>query len=183
VTPEQTALLWRAAQQSGLPADSLSQLRLENPYRFSGPVAERLQSVVAQLDAVQAREWISEAGASVSLAAAAAAQGLAPMSPQLQMELDRLQPRTADEQRQARIEQLMAAQPFGTPGQYVGQGDEATYVPGQEPNLTMQMELMQLDPALAQRLQAEAQPPAPAMHPGDAAVLARFGYSTTTAAA
>ena len=182
MTPEQTALLWRAAQQSGLPADSLSQLRLENPYRFSGPVAERLQSVVAQLDAVQAREWISEAGASVSLAAAAAAQGLAPMSPQLQMELDRLQPRTADEQRQARIEQLMAAQPFGTPGQYVGQGDEATYVPGQEPNLTMQMELMQLDPALAQRLQAEAQPPAPAMHPGDAAVLARFGYSTTAAA-
>ena len=182
MTPEQTALLWRAAQQSGLPADQLASLKAQNPYTFSGPVAERLQATVAQLDAVQAREWISEAGASISLAAAAAAQGLAPMSPQLQMELDRLQPRTADEQRSARIEQLVAAQPFGTPGQYVGQGDEATYVPGQPGNVTQHLEHPRLDPALAQRLQAEAQPPAPAMHPGDAAVLARFGYSTTAAA-
>ena len=178
---EQVNLLWRAAQQSGLPAESLSQLKAQNPYTFSGPVAERLQATVAQLDAVQAREWIAEAGASISLAAAAAAQGLAPMNPALQMELDRLQPRTADEQRQARIEQLAASNPFGTPGQYVGQGDEATYVPGQPGNVTAQLELQTLDPALAQRLQAEAQPPAPAMHPGDAAVLARFGYSTTAA--
>ena len=174
---EQVNLLWRAAQQSGLPAESLSQLKAQNPYTFSGPVAERLQATVAQLDAVQAREWIAEAGASVSLAAAAAAQGLAPMSPQLQMELDRLAPRTADEQRSARIEQLVAAQPWGTPGRYEGE----QFIPGQSGNVTQQMELQSLDPALAQRLQAEAQPPAPAMHPGDAAVLARFGYSTTAA--
>ena len=53
MTPEQTALLWRAAQQSGLPADSLNQLKAQNPYTFSGPVAERIQATVAQLDVHQ----------------------------------------------------------------------------------------------------------------------------------
>jgi len=60
----------------------------------------------------------------------------------------------------ARIQEILAADPFPTQGHYEGEGDAATYVPGNPGNLTLQMELAQLDPALAQRLSTEAQPPA-----------------------
>ena len=67
---------------------------------------------------------------------------------------------------------------FGTAGTYEGE----TYIPGQQPNITAQMELQALAPELAAQLQAQAAPAAPAMHPGDAAVMQRFGYSVPTAA-
>jgi hypothetical protein len=177
---DQIDLLWRAAQQSGLPAQQLQTLKTENPYRFSGPVAEAIQSQVAALNPQQARQWIEEAGASLSLAAAAASQGLAPMTPALQAELERLQPRTADEQRQARIAEILQAtggNPWGSPARYEGE----QLIPAREASLTAAFELASLDPQLSEQLQAKARPAAQQINPADAAIWQQHGYAIPAA--
>ena len=76
----------------------------------------------------------------------------------------------------ARIEELTASNPFGTAGYYNEQGD---LVPPTQGNLTAVLELESLNPELAARLKAEAQPAQPAHQftQGDLQVLARHGYT------
>ena len=58
----------------------------------------------------------------------------------------------------ARIAELVAMNPFGTPGVY---SEDGTYIPGQPTSLTAQFELAALDPQLAAQLKTAATPPAP----------------------
>jgi len=58
----------------------------------------------------------------------------------------------------ARIAELVAMNPFGTPGVY---SEDGTYIPGQPTSLTAQFELESLDPQLAAQLRTAATPPAP----------------------
>ena len=58
----------------------------------------------------------------------------------------------------ARIAELVAMNPFGTPGVY---SEDGTYIPGQPTSLTAQFELESLDPQLAAQLKTAATPPAP----------------------
>ena len=76
----------------------------------------------------------------------------------------------------ARIEELTASNPYGTAGYYNEQGD---LVPPTQGNLTAVLELENLNPDLAARLKAEAQPAQPAHHftEGDLRVLAQHGYA------
>ncbi len=109
LTSDQIALLWSAAQSPLISPEQRLQLVPENPYLKSGRVAEALQTEVAKLNPEQARAWAEEAGATVSLAAAAAKQGLAELTPELQRELARLQPVTEEEARKSEIERILAA--------------------------------------------------------------------------
>jgi len=63
----------------------------------------------------------------------------------------------ADAAKAARIEELTTSNPFGTPGYFDADGELVPPVPG---NTTAAFELESLDPALAARLRAEAQPAA-----------------------
>ena len=76
----------------------------------------------------------------------------------------------------ARIEELTATNPYGTAGYYDEQG---ALVPPTQGNLTAALELEALNPDLAARLKAEAQPAQPAHQftEGDLQVLARHGYA------
>ena len=58
----------------------------------------------------------------------------------------------------ARIAELVAMNPFGTPGVY---SEDGTYIPGHAGSLTGQFELAALDPQLAAQLKTAATPPAP----------------------
>ena len=58
----------------------------------------------------------------------------------------------------ARIAELVAMNPFGTPGVY---SEDGTYIPGQPTSLTALFELAALDPQLAAQLKTAATPPAP----------------------
>ncbi len=109
LTSDQIALLWSAAQSPLISPEQRLNLTPSNPYLKTGRVAEALQTEVAKLNPEQARAWAEEAGASLSLAAAAAQQGLAELTPELQRELARLQPVTAEEQQKAEIESILAA--------------------------------------------------------------------------
>lgn len=61
----------------------------------------------------------------------------------------------AESARAERIEQLLAdGNPFGAPGRYEGE----TFIPPVQGNLTKAMLLREVDPALADRLEAEAKP-------------------------
>jgi hypothetical protein len=61
----------------------------------------------------------------------------------------------ADAAKAARIAELVDAQVFGVPGRY--EGDQ--FIAGKPSNLTGMLELQALDPELAAKLQAQAQPP------------------------
>jgi hypothetical protein len=76
----------------------------------------------------------------------------------------------------ARIEELTASNPYGTAGYYNEQGD---LVPPTQGNLTAVLELENLNPELAARLKAEAQPAQPAHQftEGDLRVLAQHGFA------
>ena len=52
----------------------------------------------------------------MSLAAAAAAQGLMPVTPELRQEIDRFTPVTQEQRNHEQIEWLKAQNPYGTPG-------------------------------------------------------------------
>ena len=152
---DQIALLWQAAQTQLLSPEQRLSLSLANPYTQQGRVAEILQAEVARLDAAQARAWAQEAGASVSLAAAAAAQGLAPMTPALQQELARLQPISEEEAAKAEIERILAeGNPYAAPTR----------------NITAALRLAEImEPAALEKLKAEAPP---AVIPGESAQMA-----------
>ena len=82
----------------------------------------------------------------------------------------------ADAATAARIEELTATNPYGTAGYYDEQG--ALVAPTQG-NLTAVLELEALNPDLAARLKAEAQPAQPAHHftQGEVRALAQHGYA------
>lgn len=143
---QQIALLWRAAQSPLITSEQRLQLTIENPYAKQGQVAELLQAEVARIDPLQARKWAQESGATVSLAAAAAQQGLAAMTPALQQELARLQPVTEAESNKAEIQRILAAgNPFAEPTR----------------SITAALRLAEImEPATLERLKSEA--PAPA---------------------
>jgi hypothetical protein len=178
----QIELLIKAAQHPFLTAAQRASLQLVNPYSQRGPVAEIMQSAVAELDPLQARAWRDEAGVTMSLQAAAAQRGLAPMTPELQAEIQRFNPLTADEARQQRIAELTASNPYGTPERHEEDANgNWTAIPGQPGNLTAAMELEALDPTLAAQLEAKARPgaaqPQHQFTQGDIAVLQRHGYA------
>ena len=145
MTPEQVELLYRASQTPELTNDQRSRLTLANPWSQSGPVAQIMQRRVGELNADQARAWIAEAGASLSLEAAAAKQGLAPMTMAVQSELQRMEPVSADEAIEVQASEMAKQNPF---------------LP-QYQNLTKQLWLQNNKPELARYLQksaADAQP-------------------------
>ena len=76
----------------------------------------------------------------------------------------------------ARIEELTASNPYGTAGYYDEQG---ALVPPTQGNLTAALELEALNPDLAARLKADAQPAQPAHHftEGEVRILAQHGYA------
>ena len=88
-------------------------LTLVNPWTKSGPVAQVMQSEVSRINPAMAQEWIAESGASMSLAAAAAAQGLMEVTPALQAEIDRFNPVTQEQHDHEQIEWLKAQNPYG----------------------------------------------------------------------
>ena len=94
MTPEQIQTLFEAARSPLLSDEQRGRLTLINPWSKSGPVAEVMQSEVSRINPAMAKAWIAESGASMSLAAAAAAQGLMPVTPELRQEIDRFTPVT-----------------------------------------------------------------------------------------
>lgn len=176
MTNEQIELLFKAAQSPMIPEDVRQRLSVANPWTMKGHTAEVMQREVARLSPLQARLWAKEAGASMSLAAAAAAQGLQEMRPELQDEIQRMNPQTEDEARNALVAQLTAnGNPYQKKGSYDEQGkfQEAPY------NLTACMRLEMEAPEVAARLKKEATPPEPAHNFSDreASILMQHGYS------
>jgi hypothetical protein len=168
MTPEQISLLHRASQSPFISPEARKSLKLENPFLHDSRTGRALQKAVADLDPLQARLWAKEAGASLSLAAAAAQQGLAPMTPEIEEELSRLAPQTGEE----RVAQLVAdATANGNP------------FAAETRNITAAMLLEKDAPDLAAKLKREAQPAKPAHNFTDreAALLSMHGYSLPTA--
>ena len=95
----------------------------------------------------------------MSLQAKAAQLGLAEMTVDLRAEIAAFTPRTPDEAKRERIEELIAAQPYGAQGYYNESGD---FVPGAQGNMTAALELEALAPERAAALKLQAQPPKPA---------------------
>ena len=158
MTPEQVQTLFEAAKSPLLNDAQRSQLTLANPWTKTGPVAQTLQSEVARLNPDLAKEWIAESGASMSLAAAAAAQGLMQRTPALQAEIERFNPVSQEEQKQAEIDWLVTQNPYMTPGRYEESGQ---YVPPVAGNLTHAMRLEELAPEFAAELKAKSSPAPP----------------------
>ena len=158
-----------------LSPDQKAKLQLGNPWMFKGEVAERLQHEVVKLNADRARLWVKESGASMSLQAAAAGAGLIEATPALRSEFDRFNPQSQEERNRQRVAELMASHPFGKPDSY---GPDGKVIPGVAPNLTAALELESLDPKAAQKLRAEAAPPAPkhGFTDREAALLSMHGY-------
>ena len=156
MTPEQIQTLFEAARSPLLSDEQRARLTLVNPWSKSGPVAEVMQSEVSRINPAMAKAWITESGASMSLAAAAAAQGLMPVTPQLEEEIHRFTPVTQEEKNHKQIEWLKAQNPYGVPGRYLADG---TYQPPVQGNMTHAMQLEALNPSLAAELKAKAMPP------------------------
>lgn len=81
---EEIQLLMEAARVAKLDP---SQLKVVNPFSQQGGVAKTMQSAVDQLNPSQAAKWRLEAGESLSLQAAAAQQGITPMTNKTHQEL------------------------------------------------------------------------------------------------
>ena len=156
MTPNQIQTLFEAAKTPLLNDSQRSQLTLVNPWTKSGPVAQTMQSEVARINPAQAKEWIAESGASMSLAAAAAAQGLMQSTPALQAEIERFNPVSQEEQNQQKLEWLKSQNVYGTPGRYLESGE---YVPPTQGNMTLAMQLEELiSPEEAAGMRAAASP-------------------------
>jgi len=159
MTPEQVQTLFEAAKSPLLNDAQRSQLTLTNPWTKTGPISDVMKSEVARINPVMAKEWIAESGASMSLAAAAAAQGLMEPTPALQAEIERFNPVSQEEQKQAQIDWLKSQNPYGTPGRYLDSGE---YVPPVKENVTLYMQLEALiapEEAAAMRAAASPAPP------------------------
>ena len=70
MTPDQVKILFEAARTPLLTNEQRDQLQLRNPFECKGPTAELMQAEVSRIAPEQAKAWISESGASMSLAAA-----------------------------------------------------------------------------------------------------------------
>jgi hypothetical protein len=84
MSPEEIALLVRAAQRAGIDP---SKLQAANPWQFEGQVAMTLQSAVRELDPDAAERFQQQAGVKLSLGAEAALAGLQEWSTELEQEL------------------------------------------------------------------------------------------------
>ena len=96
--------MFEAARAPLLTNSQRDGLTLVNPWTKSGPVAQVMQSEVSRINPAMAQEWIAESGASMSRAAAAAAQGLMEVTPALQAEIDRFNPVTQEQHDHEQIE-------------------------------------------------------------------------------
>jgi hypothetical protein len=156
MTPDQVKILFEAARTPLLTNEQRDQLQLRNPFECKGPTAELMQAEVSRIAPEQAKAWISESGASMSLAAAAAAQGLMERTPALQAEIERYQPVSQEEKNQERVNWLKAQNPYGTPGRYLDSGEYQSPVAG---NLSLAMELEAfIAPEEAAAMRAAASP-------------------------
>lgn len=77
MSEKEIQLLLTAAQQLKIDPNSL---QVKNPFLLQGTTAVSMQTAIAELDPAQAARWRLEAGESLSLGAAAAKAGLAPMT-------------------------------------------------------------------------------------------------------
>ena len=147
---------WIAATGGDLPYPS-------SPDQIGVDLGLRLQQVDPELFQI-----VSGAALPASLELAVLEGTLADAAP--------TQQERADAATAARIEELTSSNPFGQAGYYDEQGDLVPPVAG---NLTAALELEALNPDLAARLKAEAQPAQPAHQftQGDLQVLARHGYT------
>lgn len=184
LSPDQIELLYKASQTKFLTAQQRSKLSLSNPYTHTSRTAEIMQREVARLNPTQARLWAREANANMSLEAAAAAQGLTNLTPELQDEIERFNPQTDDEKRRNRIAELTKNNPYGELDSYetltMPDGSERQVLKkGAAPHLTNALELESIAPELAAELKAQRIPKAPAHSFSDreAMLLRRHGYS------
>ena len=180
MTPEQIQLLYNASLSPELNGEQRNRLTLVNPWTQNGPVAQVMQREVARLDPQQAKAWIADSGSTLSLQAAAAQQGLAEMTPAIEMELRRLCPMTQEEQVQQQVDQILSkGNPYGSPARYVdGPDGQPQLVEATAGNLTDQLVLQGLNPGIAAQCKAEAMPAAPthSFTPSEIAGMARLGY-------
>lgn len=174
MTPEQIEILYKASQTKFLSDEDRKTLQLDNPYARQGKVAEALQSEVARIAPLQARLWAKEAGAKLSLEAAAAQAGLTEMTPAIQSEINRLQPQTEDEAKRQMIAELTAnGNPFSKKQSY----DEKGRLQPAPYSLTAAMQIEMADPALAARLKKEANPePVHNFTDREAQIMSRHGF-------
>lgn len=156
MTSDQIKILFEAARTPLLTNEQRDQLQLRNPFECKGPTAELMQAEVSRIAPEQAKAWISESGASMSLAAAAAAQGLMERTPALQAEIERFQPVSQEEVNQQKIAWLKSQNPYGAPGRYLESGE---YVPPVKENVTLSMQLDALiSPEESAAMKAAASP-------------------------
>jgi hypothetical protein len=158
MTPEQIKSLWAAANQAGLTAEQINNLQPINPYTQTGAVARMMQSAIARVDPAVAQQFLAEAGTTMSLKAQAAQLGLTERTPAIDAEIAAFTPRTPEQAKAERIEELIAANPYPTQGVYLADG---SYQPGKGGNLTAALELEALAPERAAALKMAAQPPKP----------------------
>ena len=158
MTPEQISALWKAAQDAGLSAEQINNLQPVNPYTQNGATARMMQSAIARVAPDVAQQFLAEAGTQPSLMALAAEQGLTERTTAIDAELAAFRPRTPEQARSERIEELIASRPYGQQGYYNEQGDFVAPVDG---DLTKALELEALAPERAQAMKLVAMPPAP----------------------
>ena len=79
------------------------------------------------------------------------------MTHELQAEVDRFNPKSAEDRNAERVEWLKSQKPFGVPGRYEGEN----FIPAQPPNMTLAFELEALAPEVAAEMKAEATPAPP----------------------
>ena len=155
MNPTQVNLLFQASQTPELTDAQRQKLTLLNPWTQSGPVAMVMQRRVAEIDPVQAKQWIQDAGATLSLTTAAASLGITEMTMAASEELSRMAPKTDEELRQEGIEDVMSrGNPFGEPARI----EEGRMIPKGKGNLTDQHRLKMLDPALAEKMERLSNP-------------------------
>lgn len=154
---EQISALWQAAQEAGLTQEQLRALSIQNPYSQRGPVAQRIQSALARTAPAIAQQMLAESGAEMSLQAKAAQMGLAEMTNDLKAEIEAFSPKTPEQARFDRVQEILAKEPGGRAGYYNDAGD---YVPPKQADMTLMMELSALDPTAFQREELHRKPPA-----------------------
>jgi len=125
---------------------------------LNGATARMMQSAIARVAPEIAQQFLAEAGTQPSLMALAAEQGLTERTTAIDAELAAFRPRTPEQARAERIEELIASRPYGQQGYYNEQGDFVEPVKG---DLTKALELEALAPERAQALKLQAMPPAP----------------------
>lgn len=153
---EQISALWKAAQEAGLSPEQLRGLSIANPYTQRGATAQRIQSALARTAPAIAQQMLAESGAEMSLQAKAAQMGLTEMTNDLQAEIEAFSPKTPEQARYDRVQEILAKEPGGRAGYYNDAGD---YVPPKPADMTLMMELSALDPTAFQREELHRKPP------------------------